>query len=301
MDGIISDIQHFSLHDGPGIRTTVFLKGCNMQCSWCHNPEAISRAPQLAFYANRCIGCMACLKACQHGAISFKQGKHHFDADKCQTCFACAHECPTGALMRIGREMSPKAVFDVVLGDKPYYDRSGGGVTFSGGEPTMQGAFLKETLSLLKEAGISTALETNLSLPYEQLEALLDSVDLVMFDLKLFDQEEHIKYTGISNTTILQNVHKLSQMGKACIVRTPLIPGITDSEENIRAIAKFLQPFQNVKYYELLTYNAFAEAKYTQVFLNYAHMGLKRQTDDTLQQLAQIAIDEGLNVKYAQS
>lgn len=280
--GMVSDIQRFSLHDGPGIRTTVFLKGCNLHCSWCHNPETIRHGREVAFYPNLCMGCRSCYEACKTGALQLKNQTRWYQSNLCVHCGSCAETCPTGALTMIGTEMTAQECFTKVQSDKAYYCYSDhGGVTVSGGEPLMQAEFVNELLMLCKQEGYDTAIETNLSLPFETIEGLLPYLDRIFCDLKLLDNEAHIAATGQGNERILQNISALSSCEIPVVVRTPLIPGITDSIENIQGIARWLKTNAKISYYELLNYNPLAEAKHTYVSQEYRltkAAPLKKQT-----------------------
>lgn len=262
MKGIITEIERFSLKDGPGIRTTVFFKGCNMACKWCHNPETLSVRPQLMVYPQHCLGCGACAAACSSGARSIEEGALRYDRSKCTGCGACADSCFTGALVMSGREMTVEDVMGEVLQDRAYYENSGGGVTLSGGELTTQPQFARELLKTLKSEGISTALETNLYAPWSVYESLLPYVDLMMFDIKVFDSEAHKKWTGVDNQRILENSMKVAASGKPYLVRTPVIPGVNDTEEEIGRIAEFVGGLGGAQYYELLLFNPLGESKY---------------------------------------
>jgi len=257
--GIITDIQKFSLHDGPGIRSTIFLKGCNMRCIWCHNPETYEMQPQEAFYKDKCIGCGHC-----------KDG------------------CPTKARIIIGREMTADEVCDEIISDLPYYQTSGGGITLSGGEPLIQADFAAEILSKCQENNIDTAIETNLSLPYEQIKKVVPYLNRIYFDIKLFNDDLHKQYTGVSNKRILENAHYTDETGLPFIVRTPLIPGITDTDENIAAIAAFLKPMKHLQYYELLSYNSLAGSKYEPIHLEFKLKDVKPLPDDRIKTLIDI-------------
>lgn len=271
MNGIVTDIQKFSLHDGDGIRTTVFLKGCNMHCVWCHNPETISIVPQEAYYKEKCIG-----------------------------CGHCKDYCPTGARVMIGKERSAESVFDEVISDYDYYKNSGGGITISGGEPLLQAEFTAEILRLCREAGIGTAIESNLSLPSDRLEIVLPFLDMLFFDMKIFNEENHIKYTGVSNKQVLANALKVDGYGIPFVARTPLIPGITDSDDNISEIAGFLSSLKNLKYYELLNYNVLAPSKYELIGKEYELGKKERLTESRVKELAVIAENNGVKVLYGQ-
>lgn len=260
--GLITDIQRFSLNDGPGIRTTVFFKGCNMRCEWCHNPETISHKKEIMFYSNKCIGCGRCFNVCPLGVHKVLDGAHIIDREKCVACGKCVESCYAEALVFSARELTSDEVMREILQDEVYYIESGGGVTLSGGEVTCQKEFALEIVKKCNKNGIKTAIETNLLLPFEQIEELVSAVDLIMFDIKIFNSEEHKKHTGVSNAQILENVKRLDALGIPFIVRTPLIPRITDGEDNIEAIAKFIAPLKNLLYYELLNFNPLGASKY---------------------------------------
>ena len=255
MKRLITDIQRFSLRDGPGIRTTVFFKGCNMRCTWCHNPETLHFEQELMFYPTKCIGCGKCLTVCPTGART-TQG---IDRAKCNGCGACAEVCYAQALTMSGKEMTVEQIMEELLQDKAYYEASGGGVTLSGGEVLCQAEFALEITRACQAHGIPVALETNLSQPWEKAGALLEQVDLVMADLKLMDEAAHRKHTGISNAQVLENLRRLR---KPLILRTPLIPGVTATEENLVAIGNFAASLPTLQYYELLNFNPLGSSKY---------------------------------------
>ncbi len=258
--GILTTIQRFSLHDGPGIRSTVFFKGCNMRCAWCHNPETLSLEPQVLYYQLKCVGCGACAAVCP--AHKVVNGKMVYDRSLCADNGKCAEVCFSGALETCGKEYAVQEIIDEVIQDKDYYETSGGGVTLSGGEVLLQAPFAKDVLHALKESGISTAIESNLAVDFSVLEPLLPDLDLVMCDLKIWDEESHKKWTGVSNKKVIENIEKLGETGIPLIVRTPLIPGATATEENISAIAQFVSQLPNMKTYELLNFNPLGGSKY---------------------------------------
>ncbi len=262
MKGLISNIQRFSLTDGDGIRTTVFFKGCNMKCNWCHNPETLSGKSELMFYANKCIGCGKCFSACPVGAHSVVDGGHIIDREKCTSCGKCAAVCYAEALVMCGKEMSVDEVMRDLRQDKAYYDSSKGGVTLSGGEVLCQRDFAMAIADACHAEGIRVALETNLCFGFDHLKPLAEKVDLIMCDLKLFDEEAHKANTGVSNQNIVKNIKMLDSLGIPVIVRTPLIPGVTDGEENLLSIAKYIGDMKNLVRYEVLNFNPLGEGKY---------------------------------------
>ena len=252
MIGNIFDIQRFSVHDGPGIRTIVFFKGCPLRCIWCHNPESQKVKPNVALYSDKCRSCGECLGKCEHSAhLISGEGIHTVDRSKCIECGECISSCPFGALEIFGREADSAEIMEEVMKDLTFYKNSHGGVTFSGGEPLMQGEFLTELLTLSKERGLHTAIETSGYAAPEAFTRLITAVDYVMMDLKLADDGAHRRYTGVSNKPILENLAILRKSGKPFLLRTPLIPGITDTEENLTALAAIVgsDPWEKLPYH----------------------------------------------------
>lgn len=262
MFGNVTDIQRFCLNDGPGIRTCVFFKGCNLHCSWCHNPETIDHRTELHFYEKNCIGCGKCTEVCPAGAQQMLHQLHFFDRSKCIRCGACASVCYAGAMAVSDKKMSVDDIMREIVQDKIYYDYSGGGVTLTGGEVLCQASFAAELAKACRSEHISVGIESNLCMPFESLQQLLPWIDLVMLDIKLFGSAEHKKWTGMDNHLLLSNIRKLSECNIPMIVRTPLIPGATDSDENLLSIAEFLSHQKNIRYYELLNFNPLGESKY---------------------------------------
>lgn len=293
MEAIISDIQKFSLHDGPGIRTTVFFKGCNMHCVWCHNPETFSIKQDLMFFSNKCIGCGSCYSACKTGALT-KDLQRVYNKELCIRCGACVEACAPGALKLVGKKMTVEELMAVIREDVDYYRSSGGGVTLSGGEVLLQADFAAQLLKACKEEGIDTAIESNLSGSFENIEKLLPYLDRVYCDIKLLDDDAHIRYTGLSNKHTLENIARLKEYSIPVTVRTPLIPGVTDGAENISGIARWIRENAKVVSYELLNYNPLAEAKCEELGMSYDLSGLKRKTSAELKALASLAQKEGV-------
>ncbi len=258
-EALTFDIQRFSLHDGPGIRTLVFFKGCPLRCRWCQNPEGLSPHVEIAFYGNLCIGCGQCQGACPAEAITYN-GKERIIRERCTRCGACAEVCYAEALRMVGRFYTPQALLREVLRDEPFYKTSGGGVTVSGGEPTMQLEALQEFLQLCKEGHLHTALETCGFASWETLEAILPYLDLILYDIKAVDARLHRELTRQDNARILDNLRRLAATGIPLIPRVPLIPTMTATEDNLTAIANLLQEL-GLTQIHLLPYHRLGESK----------------------------------------
>ena len=297
MKTLITDIQRFSLNDGPGIRTTVFFKGCNMRCAWCHNPETLSNERELMFYPDKCIGCGKCFGVCPSGAQRTEGGIHVVDRSQCIACGKCAEVCYAEALTMIGREMTVEQIMAEIVQDKAYYEASGGGVTLSGGEVLCHADFALSLARACRAEGIPVAIETNLSFPYEHIKPLLSEVDLVMADLKLFDDEAHKQYVGVSNKNTLDN---LARVGKPLIVRTPLIPEVTDTKENLRAIGEFLAGLDNLLCYQLLNFNPLGASKYRGLDAENPFRDARPLSDERLREISALLCDLPIHVKVGE-
>ena len=288
MTGILTAIQRFSLHDGPGIRSTVFFKGCNLRCAWCHNPETFSCRPQILYYRTKCAGCGACAAVCPRH-VPGEDGKMRFSREGCTDCGKCADECFSGALEICGREATVQSVLEEVLQDREYYEQSGGGVTLSGGEVLLQPGFALELLTALRNAGCGTAVETNLNADWEALAALLPQLDLVLCDVKLMDSEAHRFWTGAGNTRILENLRRLSASGMPFGVRTPVIPGVNDSRTEIGAIADLVGALPGFLYYELLNFNPLGGSKYDALDMKDPFREARPLPEDRMEELRRTA------------
>jgi pyruvate formate lyase activating enzyme len=271
-EGVVFDIQHYAVHDGPGIRTLVFLKGCPLRCAWCCNPESQAFEPELLYASLKCRQHLACPEACPNGAVRTIDGSPSFDRATCLTCgeHPCVEACPSGALSVAGTRMTADQVMARVAADRAFYANSGGGVTFSGGEPFAQPAFLRDLLARSKSLRIRTAVETCGYVERDILEAMEPLVDLFLFDLKVLDEAHHREATGVSNAVILANLAALAaRRAKDLTVRVPLVPGFTDDEENLEATAAYLLRL-GVQRVELMPYHPLGMDKYAALGRQYA-------------------------------
>jgi pyruvate formate lyase activating enzyme len=284
--GEIFDIKKYAIHDGPGIRTTVFFKGCPLSCGWCHNPESISQASQRLYREERCIGCMECIKACQKNAISAAEDKLKWDAPSCVYCKTCAQACPPQAIEFIGKTMSIEDVVTEIAKDTLFYDESSGGVTFSGGEPLMQPSFLTGLLKACGDLDLHRAVDTCGYADTRILLKVASHVDLFLYDLKHIDSEKHFRYTGVSNEMILTNLEYLSRQGAKIIIRLPVIPGINNDSENIERTGTFLSSLAGVNQVNILPYHPAAEAKYKNLGVKYKTGDIERPDRDHLESIA---------------
>ena len=269
--GRVFDIQRFSIHDGPGIRTTVFMKGCPLRCSWCHNPESIGPGPALSFQPDRCIGCGRCLEVCPRGAHRMVDGRHVLDRGACRGCGECASECCAKALEIVGREVSVGEVLDEVLRDRPFYETSGGGVTLSGGEPLMQIDFTEALVRAAKEAGLHTCLDTCGFGSWGLFERVLPHVDCFLYDYKETDPKRHLDCTGASNEEILANLRALHDGGATIRLRCPIVPGHNDRPDHFAGIARLAAELRNLEAVEIMPYHRLGEGK-------LQRMGLEEMT-----------------------
>jgi pyruvate formate lyase activating enzyme len=296
--GRIFDIKKFSINDGPGIRTTVFLQGCPLACPWCHNPEGRSSTPVLMYRANRCAGCGECAAVCPNNAIHLN-GSVSTDRMLCTVCGDCVEACYNGAREISGRESSVADVLADVERDRPFYEQSGGGVTFSGGEPLLQPQFLGEILSGCKARGLHTVVDTSAYAPWEVLDNLRQNVDLFLIDLKLMDNARHQAAVGVSNRQIIDNLKRLTAAGHPVYVRIPLIPGINDDAENLRQSGEFLATLPAVTGVELMGYHEIGLAKYDALGLPYPLRGTRPPSAEQMQQAAAIVNEYELTVKVS--
>ena len=276
MKAMITDIKPMATHDGPGIRTTVFFKGCGLRCLWCHNPETLEGGPILAYYENKCTGCRACTKVCPTGAHYPEGAIHKFDRSRCIGCGKCAQVCPAGALQLFGRQVTVEDLLPRLLEDRPFYENTGGGVTLSGGECLLQADFCAELLKALKKAGIHTAVDTCGFVPRSAFQKVLPYTDIFLYDIKAIDPAVHKACTGQENTQILENLRYLDAMGAKVEIRIPFVPGHNDTE--VAAIQEFLK---------VLPYHNFAGSK-------YAALGMENTLPQTLPTPEQLSFAEDL-------
>lgn len=307
--GTVFDIQRYSIHDGPGIRTTVFLKGCPLSCKWCHNPEGQSGEIELIFRENRCGKCGACLTVCKHGAISWdasgpdssrgpdKPGMPVTDRTKCRRCGECTLVCFSEARELTGKEMSVDQVMSEVERDIPFYEESGGGITLSGGEPLMQGSFALELLKTSKARGTHTCLDTCGFAEWSTIDSVRQYVDLFLYDLKLIDDRKHQEFVGVSNRMITENLRALAQRGHNIVLRVPIIPGINEDDENIRQIGAFAAALPHLISVGILPYHHISIEKYNRLSRPYSLAGLGPPSDQRMTEIASILTGCGLAVK----
>ena len=258
MKGHIFDIKKFAIHDGDGIRTTVFLKGCPLKCVWCHNPEGISGKDQLAFYQHKCVNCGACAQVCSCHLM--KDGVHTFDNSCCIACGKCVDVCLAEALTLYGKMVSVDELMPKLLEDKAFYDHSNGGVTLSGGECLLQPEFCAEILKRCKENGIHTAVDTSGLVPWENIKCVIEYTDIFLYDVKAIDEDVHIRCTGVTNKRVLENLKKIDEAGKKIEIRVPYVPDYNDNQ--IEKMAEFIRELKNVTKVRVLAYHDFARSKY---------------------------------------
>lgn len=297
MEGQVFNIMKYAVHDGPGIRTTVFLKGCPLNCWWCHNPESQELKPQLTFFPNRCIGCMDCVSACKENAITVVDGKVITDLEKCKNNGDCTLVCFAEARQMAGKSMSVDEVVSQIKKDKIFYDESGGGATFSGGEPLMQSSYLLELLREMKNLGIHTTLDTCGYASSNILEEVAELTDLFLFDLKHMNTEKHEKYTGVSNTLILENLNMIHKMGKDIIIRIPIIPGFNDSKEELQDLKNYISTLQNIKEVNLLPYHSIGQEKYNRIGQTYKMKDVMEPSQEDMENAAKIIGECGVKIK----
>lgn len=295
MKASIFNIQKFSIHDGPGIRTTVFFKGCPLQCIWCHNPESQNLGKEILYDKNKCTLCGSCIKICQNNAIELKDNDLEINMDKCTFCGDCTVCCINSAKQIAGKEYTVDEVMKEVLKDRVFYKNSKGGVTLSGGEPLIYAAFVEELLMELKKENIHTAVDTCGAVDFKVLERISKYTDLFLYDIKSMDEEKHILYTGVSNKNIINNLINLSKIHNNINLRLPIIEGINADENHIFEILKLIKN-TNIKKINLLPYHDIAMHKYEKLGRKYYEY-MKRPADEKLKRYKEIFEKEGYRVK----
>ena len=284
--GIVFDIQFYAIYDGPGIRSCVFLKGCPLKCEWCHNPESQAAAAQMSYFAEKCAACGGCINACSSGALTLNGKTVVRDMDKCVVCGACADACPNQAMERIGKETLVHDIVERVLPDKPFYDNSGGGVTISGGEATVQPDFLLALLAQLKAADVHTAIETCGFFNPGMLPKLLENTDLFLYDIKHADPEKHKQHTGVTTERIAENFRALLEKAPERVVaRIPLIPGFNTDEADLAQISGFLKECGYTGPVHLMPYNPMAKTKWEKIGRGGEYKRLADLTDQDLERI----------------
>ncbi|MEL7648352.1 MAG: trans-4-hydroxy-L-proline dehydratase activase [Sedimentibacter sp.] len=292
----IFNIQKFSIHDGPGIRTTVFFKGCPLRCLWCHNPESQQTEKEMLYDREKCVLCGNCVRVCPEGAVKIENNSVTTDMDKCSGCGKCVTYCIPGARQIAGREYTVHEVLNEVIKDIVFYDKSKGGVTLSGGEPLIHIDFVEELLRNLKERSIHTAVDTSGAVSFENLKRAAAYTDVFLYDIKLMDDEKHAEYIGMSNKLILDNLKKLSQIHSNINLRMPIIEGINADEDHIEQTIEFIEGL-NIQKVNLLPYHDIARHKYKKLGLDYMDDRMSKPSDEKMNRFKEMFEKKGYKVK----
>jgi len=295
--GVVFNIQRYSIHDGPGIRTTAFLKGCPLRCLWCQNPESQTMRPEIFFVSENCTGCGACTQACPQGAIEVFEGRSRTNRALCIGCGKCTEVCPNEARNLVGRNATAQEVFQELAADDIFYQRSGGGVTLSGGEPLAQPGFAADVFRLSREASIHTALDTCGHAPWETMRQVLEYVDLVLYDFKHMDPEQHERYTGVSNEMMLENAKRIHRLGIPMLARVPVIPGYNDAAENLVATASFIATeLGDAITVHLLPYHRLGETKHERMEQQDKSVAAQPPSEEDMEETRKVFEAFGLTV-----
>ena len=298
MTGLVFSIERYAIEDGPGIRTLIFLKGCPLNCEWCANPESHTYAPEILYYRNKCASCGRCVVACPQDAIRTDDTYGLVtDPDRCTVCGVCVDTCYYDARAVSGKDMSVSEVMQVVLRDRLYYQKSGGGVTFSGGEPLMQAGFVRELVAACKAEGIHTAIETTLCVDEKVVTDTLADVDLIFVDVKLLDADAHFLHTGMRNEKILSNIQLIDRLGKKFIIRIPFIPGVNDDLETQQQIYTWAAALSHLEWLEILPYHRLGLGKYQALGREYPMGDAKPYRKPELEYLVEVGKALGVNVR----
>lgn len=295
--GLISFVQKYSTKDGPGIRDTVFFKGCPLGCLWCSNPDLIRPVPDLLYASEKCARCGTCIEVCPQGALSFgAEGLIAIDRTLCDGCGACVNACPEGALELVGRLVGVDELTADLLKDHVFYQTSGGGVTFSGGEPLWQSGFIARVAHEMKQEGIHTTLDTAGDVNWSRFEEVLDHIDLVLFDIKAADSETHRRLTGRENDLILANARLLAERGVPMHIRLVVVPGLNDSEADLRARMQIVSELGSVQQVNILPYHRFGEGKYALLGLDYSLAGMQEYSDERIAEIEELVASYGIPI-----
>ena len=297
---LVSNIQRFSVDDGPGIRTTVFFKGCNLRCAWCHNPECISSGVSIQLTKISCTLCGKCASLCQNQGHKFIDGQHEINRTNCIGCGKCAYYCPASAISIIGKSYTPEELITEILKDRKYFESSGGGVTFSGGEPMLHPEYLQKVLRLAKEAGLHTAIDTAGNIPFSSFEMVLPYTDLFLYDIKIWDEPKHRQATGVSNQLILDNLRRLTAAGADVFIRTPVIMEWNGQIQEFEHISAYLADLPKpVKLIQLLPYHSYGVGKYETLGLVNTIRDHTPPSDEFMQQALQPYLDKDLPARIS--
>ena len=297
VSGCVFDVKRYAIHDGPGIRTTVFLKGCPLRCPWCHNPESWKATPEMSLRQSRCVRCGRCVELCPRNAVSILELGPATDPERCTLCGTCIAACPAGAREIIGQRMTVAEVMAQVMKDTIFYDQSGGGATFSGGEPLMQPQFLLTLLAACRAEGIRTAVDTTCYAEPQTIQRVAEVADLLLCDIKHMDCGLHEQSTGVGNGLILDNIRALSQIAKRVYIRIPIIPGFNSGRENMEQTAQFVQSLRTVRRIDILPYNRGGLEKAVRLTGGVDLMQTQPPSDDTMAEIAETLLGYGFEVK----